>query len=273
METQTQLSQNYHEVLCWLRGGDTTSNPDMENRFIDVMASLVKDRIERDEQKQREETAKHRAERRANNSGSNLSLRAIVNECIEKGEIEGTTYEELMGIRKKDECSPATEKKESTPSTPEENPDGVNTLDSVAVGKALCHIGKMDRRNLNMSQVQIIMYISYGVWLANTGKRLTMEHPQMWQFGPVFPRAYNKLRKDPSEGKVEYDALMKEHPEIVGFLKEQYQRFGFTRANVVTAPHLASGTPWAKARKKSPDKWGATIEDSDINSWFRARIR
>jgi len=123
-----------------------------------------------------------------------------------------------------------------------------------------------------MSQVQIIMYISYGVWLANTGNRLTSEHPQMWQFGPVFPRAYNRLRKNPSDGQEEYDAITKDHPEVIDFLRSQYQRFGFTTANIVSAPHLAAGSPWAKTRKKSPDKWGITIEDSDIHDWFRKRV-
>lgn len=274
METQTQLSQNYREVLSWLRGGDTTPNPDMENMFIDVMASLVKSRMEQEEKKRQEELARQRAQRRANNPGAKLSLRAIVNECIERGEIVGTTYEELMGIdRKKDECAPAVAAENSTSPTTAEKKEETSALDSVFVGKALCHISSLDRRRLNMSQVQIIMYISYGVWLANTGSRLTVEHPQMWQFGPVFPRAYNRLRKDSSDGKAEYETMLNERPEVAEFLRSQYQTFGFRTANIISAPHMAAGSPWAKTRKKSPDKWGVTIEDSDISSWFTARMQ
>lgn len=270
METQSQLTHNYHEVLSWLRGGDTTPNPQMEDMFIDVMTSLVRNRMELEEQKQREEEARRRAERRSNSPASKLSLRSLINECIESGEIEGTTYEELMGIdKKKEQSSPVT----GEIATSEETPTGANALDSEAVGKALCHISRMDRRTLNMSQVQTIMYISYGVWLANTGNRLTEEHPQMWQFGPVFPRAYNRMRKNPSDGQQEYDAITSEHPEVIDFLKSQYQRFGFTTASTITAPHLAAGTPWAKTRKKSPDKWGVAIDDSLIGEWFTRQMQ
>ena len=67
-------------------------------------------------------------------------------------------------------------------------------LDSILLAKSLRHMAVIEGIELTQSQIQTILYIAYGVRLATKGERLTSEHPQMWQYGPVFPRAYNKLR-------------------------------------------------------------------------------
>ena len=73
-------------------------------------------------------------------------------------------------------------------------------LDSVLLAKALRHMAVIEGIELTQSQIQTILYIVYGVRLAQMDERLISEHPQMWQYGPVFPRAYNRLRKDASDG-------------------------------------------------------------------------
>lgn len=151
------------------------------------------------------------------------------------------------------------------------NPSSVE-YDSVFIGKLFRYMCHLEKHSLNMFQLQIIMYISYGAYLASTGSRLTTEHPQMWQFGPVFARAYNKMKKDTESGKTEYETLEKQNPKVLDFLKMQFRQFGWVSATVKTVAHIAPGTPWAKSRKKSPDKWGVAIDDSDIAEWFTARM-
>lgn len=259
---ETQVRENYREVLGWLRGGDNTPNPEMEDRFVNVIASLVQERMKTEEQQRIESEAARRQAMR--NRPSPLSLRAIVNDMYEKGETD-CTYEELFG-----KGSVLNQIKEK-PQEPEME-KGSDEYDSVIVGKALRYMGVLEQHRVNMSQIQIIMYISYGAYIASTGGRLMSEHPQMWQFGPVFPRAYNKMRKDSESGQAEYEMLQKQNPKVLEFLKTQFRQFAWVSATVTSAVHVASGTPWAKARKKSPDKWGATIEDSDIAEWFSARM-
>jgi len=264
MERQA-ITQNYRQVLCWLRGGDTTPNPEMEDMFLDVITSMVQERIKSEEQLRQEEEARRRAEVRKNYR-SPLSLRSIIDSMRENGEAD-FTYDELFGNK-----PIVSQEQESAPQKEEVRNEQCTGIDSVVIGKVLCHMGHIEKVSLNMSQIQLMMYISYGVWLASTGNRLVAEHPQMWQFGPVFPRAYNKMRKDTSDGSAEFENLRKERPEVVEFLSIQFRRFAWTKASVLSVPHTASGTPWSKTRKKNPDKWGVAIEDDEIKSWFSARM-
>ena len=108
--------------------------------------------------------------------------------------------------------------------------------------------------------------------LAQKGERLTAEHPQMWQYGPVFPRAYNRLRKEADDGSQEYDSLRNEHPDIFQYLTNCFRRYAWTKACILVAPHVADGSPWADTRKSNPDSWGVRIEDDLIREWFLPRV-
>ena len=250
-----------------------TPDPVMEDRFLEVMAALVQERMKADGQRAREQTARERAERRQRLVGKVPSIRAIVDEMRAKGECD-FTYEQLMGLPQAKDKSDTTEVKPAPVAEAEAPKDTVAAceLDSFVLAKALSYMGVLEGHLLNMSQIQAILYISYGLWLATRGERLTKEHPQMWQFGPVFPRAYGRFRKDPGDGKAEYEQLKAACPEVLEFLSERFHRHAWTRAGVLTAPHTAAGSPWAKTRKGSPDKWGAVIEDSVIREWFAAKI-
>ena len=62
----------------------------------------------------------------------------------------------------------------------------VNSLQVVAFIVKFC---KANDIPLNITKLQKLMYCCYGVVLAKTGLRLTDEHPEAWQYGPVFPDA------------------------------------------------------------------------------------
>lgn len=87
--------------------------------------------------------------------------------------------------------------------------------------------------------------------IVRIGERLMSEHPQVWQFGPVFPRAYNKLRKDAESGQAEYEAMKKDNPAMVDFLDSQFHWFGRMTASAASAPHVAAGTPWPRTMSES----------------------
>ena len=259
------MTDSYREVLSWLRGGDMTPDPEMENRFIDVIASMVQQRLESSENERRAQEAARRQERRMS-PGSKLSIRHMVDEMRANGECD-FTYEELMGIRPKEDSRPVAEVSQEPVQEKE-----WQELDSYALAMALRYLGIRVGHNLNMSQIQIMLYMSYGSWLAKSGERLTAEHPQVWQFGPVFPRAYNRCRKDNGTGQNEYEMLQQSNPEVVTMMERMFRTYAWTPAKSLTAVHVADGTPWAEAHKGSPDKWGAQIADEDIRAWFAARI-
>ena len=145
-------------------------------------------------------------------------------------------------------------------------------LDSVILAKSLRHMAVIEGIDLTQSQIQTILYIAYGVRLATKNERLTSEHPQMWQYGPVFPRAYNRLRKDSTDGTDEYYSLKTDHPNIFKYLENCFRRYAWTKACILSTPHLSEGTPWYQTRKSNPDRWGVRIEDELIREWFLPRV-
>ena len=269
MTRDITATPEYRQVFAWLRGGDTTPDPEMENRFLELMTEAVASRliINRKEY-ERMARAYERGERRSRPSPHGLSIKAMI-------EASGGTYE--PSIMKADrEQIPAMHEEnlfqEETSVHTEEVKESSVELDSVILAKALKHMAAIEEKDLTQSQIQCILYISYGVRLAQKGERLTAEHPQMWQYGPVFPRAYNRLRKDADDGFEEYDTLRTEHPGIFKYLTNCFRRYAWTKACILVSPHVADGSPWADTRKSNPDSWGTRIEDDLIREWFLPRV-
>ena len=254
-------TDTYRQVMTWLHGGDATPDPVMEERFLDLIADrvMVKMGVKvSEEEKARREEAERRRLRRSRMPESPISIKAI-----------------MKRIQEEDASLP------SVPVTDEEDLPWENEvkesvvkvgLDSVLVAKALQWMACTHDITLNCSQIQTILYNAYGVWLATKGERLLEEHPQVWQYGPVFPRAYKHLKKNAGNGQVEYDMLRTECPDRFEFIRRCFQRFAWTSAGVLCAPHTAEGSPWKQTKDQSPDKLGVRIGDELIRQWFLPRV-
>ena len=242
MNTTLQQTDSYREVMAWLRGGDTTPDEQMEGQFIDIVAQLMAEKLEKNERRFRR--------RREDLPPSPLSIKSIMKEI--------GCSPQIMKPVQKPQVQTAAKTEEVV------QPVDAMPLDSALLAKAL--------QQLTMSQIQTILYIAYGVRLAKHGERLTEEHPQMWQYGPVFPRVYAKLKKDSSDGFDEYDTLLCQHPDRFKYLSNCFRRFAWTKACILTSPHISQGSPWEQTRKKNPDKWGVRIEDELIREWFLPRV-
>ncbi len=268
MTTDITQTPEYREVFAWLRGGDDTPDPRMEKNFFDLITEAVASRlIANRKEYERRLRAAERAERRTRVAPACLSIRAMMEEIGTSATVAEAVNEEV------DEQELTSAKSASTPSAESSGEVSPSSeLDSVILAKALRHMAVVEEKELTQSQIQCILYIAYGVRLAQKGERLIAEHPQMWQYGPVFPRAYNRLRKDADDGFEEYDTLRNEHPDIFRYLTNCFRRYAWTKACILVAPHVADGSPWADTRKSSPDRWGARIEDDLIREWFLPRV-
>ena len=255
MTTTIQQTDTYRQVMAWLRGGDTTPDPQMENSFLDIMTAAVAERLIANRQEyERMARAAERAQRRASRPAGCLSIKSML--------------EEVRG-----ESQPKPVKAEPVQKTVTESVEVSSCeLDSVLLAKALRHMAVIEGIELTQSQIQTILYIAYGVRLAQKGERLISEHPQMWQYGPVFPRAYNRLRKDVADGTDEYYDLKAGHPNIFKYLENCFRRYAWTKACILSAPHLSEGSPWSDTRRSNPDRWGVRIEDELIREWFLPRV-
>lgn len=259
-----QQQKDFRDILAWLRGGDATPNPDMEEKFIDTLTGIVKQQMNPAvEVEVHTETPKPRRSNPYGDKPHPLSLKAIMRE------ITGDENYEFPKINIAQDSEPAAVQAVAEQAETESEND---TIDSVVVARTLVNMVRCNAHIINMSQIQAMLYIAYGSLLATKGVRLTDEHPQMWEYGPVFPKAYNRLRKQPSDGEQESAELKANHPEIWNYLSECFSRYAWTSATALTAPHVAAATSWAKTRRKSPSKWGTVIEDDLIKDWFGERI-
>lgn len=265
MTTTIQHTDTYRQVMAWLRGGDATPDPEMENSFLDIMTAAVAERLIANRQEyERMARAAERAERRAHRPSGCLSIKAMLDE------VRRETSEKTESVLADGEDLPEAEP--MLQNTIQKEEVSSCELDSVILAKSLRHMAVIEGIDLTQSQIQTILYIAYGVRLATKNERLTSEHPQMWQYGPVFPRAYNRLRKDSTDGTDEYYSLKTDHPNIFKYLENCFRRYAWTKACILSTPHLSEGTPWYQTRKSNPDRWGVRIEDELIREWFLPRV-
>ena len=265
MTTTIQHTDTYRQVMAWLRGGDTTPDPEMENSFLDIMTAAVAERLIANRQEyERMARAAERAERRAHRPSGCLSIKAMLDE------VRREASEKMESVLADGEDLPEAEP--MLQSTIQKEEVSSCELDSVILAKSLRHMAVIEGIDLTQSQIQTILYIAYGVRLATKNERLTSEHPQMWQYGPVFPRAYNRLRKDSTDGTDEYYSLKTDHPNIFKYLENCFRRYAWTKACILTSPHLSEGSPWSDTRRSNPDRWGVRIEDELIREWFLPRV-
>ena len=265
MTTTIQQTDTYRQVMAWLRGGDATPDPQMENNFFDLITTAVAERlIANRTEYERMARAAERAGRRANRPSCRLSLKSMLEQVREENPMQ------LEPVLTADDDLPKAEPVQTT--SVDTTDEASSELDSVLLAKALRHMAVMEGIDLTQSQIQSILYIAYGVRLAQKNVRLMSEHPQMWQYGPVFPRAYNKLRKDTADGSDEYYSLKTDHPGIFTYLENCFRRYAWTKACILVSPHLSEGSPWSDTRRSNPDRWGVRIEDELIRDWFLPRV-
>jgi uncharacterized phage-associated protein len=251
---------NHTDAAAGLQVGDYI-NQIMDDRLIDLIAErvMVKMGVKvSEEEKVRREEAERRRLRRSRMPESPISIKAIMKRIQEEDA-------SLPSV-------PASDEEDLPWETEAKEPVVKVGLDSVLVAKALQWMACTHDLSLNGSQIQTILYNAYGVWLATKGERLLEEHPQVWQYGPVFPRAYKHLKKNAGNGQVEYDMLKTECPDRFEFIRRCFQRFAWTSAGVLCAPHTAEDSPWKQTKDQSPDKLGVRIEDELIRQWFLPRV-
>lgn len=127
---------------------------------------------------------------------------------------------------------------------------------------------------INMTKMQKLLYIVYGAYLRIYGERLLNEHPQAWPYGPVFPTTRNRFLKQDfctvskenitaaERGCIEKDGQLN---KIIDFV---FEHFGDWNAGQLSEWSHSDGSPWHQTTNKNGFKWGNTIPDELIQSYF-----
>lgn len=143
------------------------------------------------------------------------------------------------------------------------------SLDSVVLINSISHLASSAGGQMTSSRAQMILYCVYGSYLVRNGARLDIEHPQVWKYGPVFPRAYKKgSLNDRGVCDEAYAELVEKDPEVASLVSDKTSALLYTPMADLNACHRSVQSPYGKTLRKNPDKWGTQIDDGLIADFF-----
>lgn len=133
---------------------------------------------------------------------------------------------------------------------------------------------------LNKTQINKILFIIYGVYLAKTGKHLFKDDkPKAWPFGPVFPRVYKNI--DTSEiitgfSKDKIDEF-KHEEGVLQLVIDTVEKLYNCSAISLTRWSHKEGSPWYTTIYQLDNdnniidqkKWNSEITDQSIQEYFQ----
>jgi uncharacterized phage-associated protein len=146
---------------------------------------------------------------------------------------------------------------------------------SEVVGRYIAAYANSRKIYINITKIQKLLYIAYGVCLAIKDKRLVNEHPQAWPSGPVFPIAREKLLKeilsdintdDPALAEIVQDKEANALMELI------FGGFGKKTASFLSDWSRESHSPWDKTYRLPYFKWGDEIPDKFIQPYFESIV-
>lgn len=282
METLNITPERFQQALAWMNGKPSTLG---EKEVLQLLRSLTGRFQENCRTLRPGPVAVFRNLRLRPHP---LSMAAIMQETGERLEKEKAEAEEaakaeagqgenpyLKDLLSKEDTPEDAPKEPSVEPTPEqavmEKVAEENRLDSVLLINAIAYIAGMAGCPLTRSKAQIILYCLYGAHLA-AGERLPMEHPQVWKYGPVFPRAFK--RGDPEDRaacEAAYGELLQRAPALLVEISTRTQAMMGTPMADLNAVHKGERSPYGKTRARYPEKWGMPIPDEEIAEFFRMK--
>lgn len=158
---------------------------------------------------------------------------------------------------------------------------------SKAVANAFLDIAREHGATVTPLKLQKLVYIAHGWSLGLTAKPLVSdEHPEAWQYGPVFPNLYHEFKEfgkgpvtkratefDLSGPGISFDLVEPKIPAddsytwaLLRRVWDQYGKFGGIGLSELTHQ---SGTPWAQVWNQSHGIKNADIPDNLIMEHYK----
>ncbi|MBV4514936.1 Panacea domain-containing protein [Pseudomonas kurunegalensis] len=146
---------------------------------------------------------------------------------------------------------------------------------AIAVAQAFLDLAKKERRSLTHMQLQKLVFFAHGIHLAAyDGEPLIDDDIRAWDFGPVIPSLYERLRKfgrgevDPVISARDRDRLDPGSSEMqaIRSVWEAYKDYSAWELSSITH---RPGSPWSKVWDRS--KYG-DIPDRIIRDYYEGRV-
>ncbi|MCI6672387.1 MAG: DUF4065 domain-containing protein [Prevotellaceae bacterium] len=145
---------------------------------------------------------------------------------------------------------------------------------STDIARYIIALANERRVMVNMTKVQKLLYITYGVFLRIYHERLLNEYPQAWPYGPVFPTTRNKLLKDDFQQITRNDitatdrTAIEQDAELNRVVDFVFSHFGTWNAGQLSEWSHSDGSPWQRTTDTDDFKWGDVIPDEYILEYF-----
>ncbi|MGN1234258.1 MAG: hypothetical protein ACI4UJ_12555 [Candidatus Cryptobacteroides sp.] len=269
--TNTVTFERMEGIIRWINGQETT----MQESEV---RTAINDLIQSFRTKFRELHPAQNQPRIRTVTCHPLSLSALIAASNQPKQDEKRLERKEDNIVKEGKPEKAIEdERETNPDCPKGEDDNSGALDtpterppydSIVLINAISRVATVAGYRLSMSKAQLILWCLYGTCLA-TGRRLEIEQPQVWKYGPVFPAAYRRGRiNDRDVCEAAWKRLTEDAPEIAGLLQAKTHSMMATPLKDLEAVHKSARSPYGKITRKEPDKWGMRISDEQIRAFF-----
>jgi uncharacterized phage-associated protein len=117
---------------------------------------------------------------------------------------------------------------------------------STSIAKELLIRASLEQKTLTPMQLIKLVYLAHAWMLAIYSRPLISEEVEAWQYGPVIPSLYHKIkeyRSNPVEyiNSEENDSIDDNSVDIINQVYEQYGRFSGIELSMLTHE---TGSPW-----------------------------
>ncbi len=125
---------------------------------------------------------------------------------------------------------------------------------------------------LNKTQVNKLLFMCYGTYLALVGKKLFEEAPKAWPFGPVFPKVYKTFDRKEMPILISDENIKQFNSNLpaLNICCAVIDRYSHVSAYDLSTWSHQEGSPWYKTvYSESPIVWNKVIEDDIIKKFFK----
>lgn len=122
---------------------------------------------------------------------------------------------------------------------------------------------------LNVTKVQKMLFMAYGVIYAKHNRIFIDESPKAWPFGPVFPKTRSKVDYGTLLSKTNpiFDEISKDDIVNATFdtIIDKYSKYSASQLS--NWSHMPD-SPWDKTKNEKGFEWNKPIDDQYIKEYF-----